>query len=87
MRTSASASPAPRLPSCGNWVNDRTHGPQFKAVFLRATPPAGIEGIPRYLGSGMIRGIGPVHAGKLVGAVGEAGLNVIETAPDRLPAP
>lgn len=35
----------------GSWVNDRTHGPQFKATFLRATTPTTIEGIERYLGS------------------------------------
>ena len=44
----------------GSWVNDRTHGVQFKASFLKAAPPTTIEGIEKYLGSGMIRGIGPV---------------------------
>jgi exodeoxyribonuclease V alpha subunit len=42
----------------GSWVNDRTHGVQFKASFLKATAPTTIEGIETYLGSGMIRGIG-----------------------------
>jgi len=42
------------------WVNDRTHGVQFKASFLKATAPTTVEGIEKYLGSGMIRGIGPV---------------------------
>ena len=41
----------------GAWVNDRTHGPQFKASFLRAAPPTTVEGIEKYLGSGMIRSI------------------------------
>jgi exodeoxyribonuclease V alpha subunit len=44
----------------GIWVNDRTHGVQFKASFLKATAPTTVEGIEKYLGSGMIRGIGPV---------------------------
>jgi exodeoxyribonuclease V alpha subunit len=44
----------------GSWVNDRTHGVQFKASFLKATAPTTVEGIGKYLGSGMIRGIGPV---------------------------
>ena len=44
----------------GTWINDRTHGLQFRAAFLKATPPTTIEGIEKYLGSGMIRGIGPV---------------------------
>jgi exodeoxyribonuclease V alpha subunit len=37
----------------GTWVNDRTHGLQFRASFLRASPPTTLEGIERYLGSGM----------------------------------
>src|SRR5215813_7564526 len=39
------------------WVNDRTHGVQFRASFLKATAPTTVEGIEKYLGSGMIRGI------------------------------
>jgi exodeoxyribonuclease V alpha subunit len=42
----------------GSWINDRTHGVQFKASFLKATAPTTVEGIEKYLGSGMIRGIG-----------------------------
>jgi exodeoxyribonuclease V alpha subunit len=42
------------------WINDRTHGVQFRASFLKAMAPATVEGIEKYLGSGMIRGIGPV---------------------------
>jgi exodeoxyribonuclease V alpha subunit len=37
----------------GSWVNDRTHGQQFKAGFLKATAPTTLEGIEKYLGSGM----------------------------------
>src|SRR5229473_5185205 len=68
----------------GSWVNDRTHGVQFKASFLKATPPTTTEGIEKYLGSGMIRGIGPVYAKKLVRAFGEAVFGVIQQEPDRL---
>ena len=39
----------------GQWVNDRTHGQQFKARFLRTSAPTSVEGIERYLSSGMIR--------------------------------
>jgi exodeoxyribonuclease V alpha subunit len=67
----------------GTWVNDRTHGVQFKASLLRA-PPTTIEGIEKYLGSGMIRGIGPVYAKKLVRAFGEAVFDIIQQEPDRL---
>ena len=68
----------------GSWVNDRTHGVQFKASFLKATAPTTVEGIEKYLGSGMIRGIGPVYAKKLVRAFGEAVFDIIEQEPQRL---
>ena len=55
----------------GEWVNDRTHGQQFKARFLRTSPPTSADGIEKYLSSGMIRGVGPVYAKKLVRAFGE----------------
>src|SRR6266480_2402141 len=48
------------ITASGNWINDRTHGQQFKAQFLRASAPTSVEGIEKYLASGMIRGIGPV---------------------------
>ena len=68
----------------GSWVNDRTHGVQFRASFLKATAPTTVEGIEKYLGSGMLRGIGPVYAKKLVCAFGEAVFDVIEQQPGRL---
>jgi exodeoxyribonuclease V alpha subunit len=68
----------------GNWTNDRTHGVQFRASFLKATAPTTIEGIEKYLGSGMIRGIGPIYAKKLVRAFRDAVFDVIEQEPGRL---
>jgi exodeoxyribonuclease V alpha subunit len=68
----------------GTWVNDRTHGLQFRAGFLKTTQPTTVEGIEKYLGSGMIRGIGPVYARKLVRAFGAAVFDLIEAEPDRL---
>ena len=65
-------------------MNDRTHGLQFKAAFLRAAPPTTLEGIERYLGSGMIKGIGPVYARKLVQAFAEGVFDTIEQSPERL---
>jgi exodeoxyribonuclease V alpha subunit len=50
----------------------------------QADPWAQVEGIEKYLGSGMIRGIGPVYAKKLVRAFGEAVFDVIEEEPPRL---
>src|SRR3954453_21796468 len=68
----------------GTWVNDRVHGLQFKAAFLRSAPPTTLEGIEKYLGSGMVKGIGPVYAGRLVRAFGEGVFDVVEQEPDRL---
>jgi exodeoxyribonuclease V alpha subunit len=68
----------------GQWVNDRTHGQQFKARFLRTSAPTSAEGIEKYLSSGMIRGVGPIYAKKLVRAFGEKVFDIIETAPLRL---
>ena len=68
----------------GTWVNDREHGQQFKATFLHSSPPTTAEGIEKYLGSGMIRGIGPIYASKLVSAFGAEVFEVIEQAPERL---
>ena len=68
----------------GSRVNDRTHGVQFKASFLKATTPTTTEGIEKYLGSGMIRGTGPVYAKKLVRAFGDAVFDIIQQEPDRL---
>ena len=45
-------------------MNDRTYGQQFRARFIRTAAPLSVEGIEKYLGSGMIRGIGPVYARK-----------------------
>jgi exodeoxyribonuclease V alpha subunit len=68
----------------GAWVNDRVHGQQFRASFLKATPPTTLEGIERHLASGLIRGIGPVYAARLVRAFGETVFDLIEQQPERL---
>jgi len=68
----------------GVWINDRTHGLQFKAQFLRTSAPSSIEGIEKYLGSGMIRGIGPVYAKRLVKMFGKDVFDIIEATPERL---
>src|SRR5215218_2137288 len=68
----------------GSWVSDRTHGVQFKAQTISATPPTGAEGIEKYLASGQMRGIGPAMAKRIVAAFGEATFDIIEATPDRL---
>jgi exodeoxyribonuclease V alpha subunit len=72
------------ITASGEWINDRTHGQQFKARFLKISAPTSIDGIEKYLGSGMIRGIGPVYAKKLVRAFGEKVFDTIEAEPKRL---
>ena len=72
------------ITASGEWVNDRAHGQQFKARFLRTSEPTSLDGIEKYLGSGMIRGIGPVYAKKLVRAFGEKVFDTIEGEPERL---
>ncbi len=68
----------------GFWNNDRQHGLQFKAVELKIVPPTTLEGIEKYLGSGMVKGIGPHFAKKLVKAFGIEVFDVIEQTPERL---
>jgi exodeoxyribonuclease V alpha subunit len=72
------------ITASGDWVNDRTHGQQFRARFLKTSEPTSVEGIEKYLASGMIRGIGPAYAKKLLRAFGEKVFEVIETQADRL---
>jgi exodeoxyribonuclease V alpha subunit len=81
---SATISAGEWITATGEWVNDRTHGQQFKARFLRTSAPTSTEGIEKYLSSGMIRGIGPVYARKLVRAFSDKVFDVIEAEPDRL---
>jgi len=72
------------ITASGTWLNDRNHGLQFKAHFLKTSAPSTVEGIEKYLGSGMIRGIGPVYAKRLVRAFGKDVFDIIEANPERL---
>ncbi len=68
----------------GRWVQDKEFGLQFRAAQLASTAPTSKEGIEKYLGSGMVKGIGPVYAKKLVAKFGEQILQIIETQSARL---
>ena len=68
----------------GEWINDRTHGLQFRARFLKTSAPTSLDGIEKYLGSGMIRGIGPVYAKRMVKMFGKDVFDLIEAEPARL---
>ncbi len=80
----ASISPGEYIHAVGVWITDRSHGLQFKADFLKTTPPTTAEGIEKYLGSGMVRGIGPKLAERIVAAFGEATFEIIEASPEKL---
>ncbi|MEN8742638.1 MAG: ATP-dependent RecD-like DNA helicase [Phaeobacter gallaeciensis] len=72
------------ITASGTWINDRNHGLQFKAHFLKTHAPSTLDGIEKYLGSGMIRGIGPVYAKRLVKMFGNDVFDIIEESPERL---
>ena len=68
----------------GRWIHEREHGLQLRADFIKCSPPSSREGIEKYLGSGMIKGIGPVYAKKLVDKFGEQIFTIIEQYSVRL---
>jgi exodeoxyribonuclease V alpha subunit len=82
--SAASVSAGEYVECLGCWVNDRQHGQQFKTITLKIVPPTTLDGIEKYLGSGMVKGIGPHFAKKLVKAFGEQVFDVIEQTPERL---
>lgn len=68
----------------GGWVRDKQHGLQFRATALRSAAPTTRAGIEKYLGSGLISGIGAVYAKKLVETFGEGVFDIIENCSARL---
>ena len=68
----------------GLWQNHSQHGWQFKVENYRSVLPATEQGIRKYLGSGLIKGIGPKTADKIVALFGVETLDVLEVNPDRL---
>lgn len=72
------------LEATGSWAHDRDHGEEFRATELRSTPPHTAAGIEKYLGSGLIKGIGPHFAKKIVQVFGERTLAVIDESPSFL---
>jgi exodeoxyribonuclease V alpha subunit len=80
----AAINPGEFIQASGRWTTHRDHGQQFTADFLKAAPPNSLEGIEKYLGSGLVKGIGPYFAKRLVTAFGDAVFEVIEHQPERL---
>ena len=80
----ASVSAGEWITAQGRWVRDSEHGLQLNATFLECTPPTSREGTEKYLGSGMIKGIGPVYAKKMVDRFGEEIFTIIAESSARL---
>jgi exodeoxyribonuclease V alpha subunit len=72
------------LEAQGGWTIDKEYGQQFRAEILRTMPPTTVEGIEKYLASGMIKGIGPVLAGRIVKAYKERTFEIIDADPHSL---
>src|SRR5206468_8893411 len=68
----------------GRWGSHPRYGRQFQVRSYATVLPATIQGIRRYLGSGMIKGIGPVMAERMVAYFGTDILRIIEEDPERL---
>ncbi|MDD4736869.1 MAG: ATP-dependent RecD-like DNA helicase [Kiritimatiellae bacterium] len=71
--------PGELVEGAGEWIVNREHGRQFQAKSLKTLPPDSLAGIEKYLGSGLIKGIGPVYASKLVKKFGKEIFEVIES--------
>ena len=78
------AQPGEALRMRGRWGSHPQYGKQFHVEDYTTVLPATVQGILRYLGSGLIKGIGPKLAEKIVDHFGVASLDVIETTPQRL---
>lgn len=79
-----SLTPGETLRLHGTWILHKKYGDQFQVERYETVAPATLVGIQRYLGSGLIKGIGPIFAKRLVDAFGLDTLRVIEEEPDRL---
>ena len=77
-------SPGEQAVFTGEWTEHKTYGKQFKCVSCEIQVPTTLLGIERYLGSGLIRGIGPATAVLIVQHFGEDALNILGEHPERL---
>lgn len=76
--------PGEWLKLTGQWLNHPRHGRQFQVELCEQSAPATVEGIKRYLGSGMVRGVGKVMAERIVDRFGADTLDIIDENPERL---
>ncbi len=78
------AAPGQTISVRGQWVTHPRYGEQFSFEHAQITRPSGINGIRQYLGSGMIKGIGPALAESIIAAFGTDALNILDNQPRRL---
>lgn len=76
--------PGESLKLTGRWVHSKKFGEQFQVENYEVTVPATVHGIKKYLGSGLIKGIGPIMADRIVKEFGLNTLDIIEKTPERL---
>src|SRR4051812_29800159 len=76
--------PGENLRLIGAWITDKKYGEQFRVDSYVTLVPATLVGIQRYLGSGLVRGMGKVMAARLVEHFGLSTLEVIDSQPERL---
>ena len=82
--TVAAVSPGEWITAEGRWESNRDHGRQLRAAEIRCQAPTSAQGIEKYLGSGLIKGIGPVYAKKMVAKFGEKIFDIIDKSSARL---
>lgn len=80
----AGVNPGESIKATGKWAHNEKYGPQFQVEKYTTVVPATVNGIEKYLGSGLIKGIGPVMARRIVRVFGVDTLAVIEQNPDKL---
>ncbi|WP_438039986.1 SF1B family DNA helicase RecD2 [Sorangium sp. So ce128] len=76
--------PGTRVRATGRYERDPKHGEQLKVETLLPIAPATLDGLERYLGSGMVQGIGPAYAKRIVEAFGAETLEILDRSPERL---
>lgn len=79
-----SIKPGETLRCFGEWKHHLIHGHQFIVSRCQIEAPSDVIGIKKYLGSGLIKGIGPAYAGRIVDKFGADTLNIIDQNPERL---
>jgi exodeoxyribonuclease V alpha subunit len=80
----ADIQPGQTLQLVGFWREHPQYGPQFQVINYKETKPATLTGIEKYLGSGLIKGVGPVTAKRIVACFGLETLDIIENQIERL---